>query len=347
MDDFDRFSGFSSLYAAHLKTRLGKRHKAEVIRFEINLGYNLVQLSKMIRENTYLPVEYYHFQVFEPKQREIHALRYPDRVVQRSLCDKVLMPVIEPRLIFDNAACRRGKGLHFSIRRLSGFLREHYSEHGVKGYSLKCDIHKYFQSINHRVLLTQINALPISEKTRKFVGSLIECYESTNGCGLPLGNQSSQWFALFYLDKLDRMIKENLKIKHYVRYMDDFILLHSDKSVLKDARGQIESMLKESLQLTLNEKTQISSLSCGIKYLGFNFYLTKTGKVIRKLHSSTKKRLDRRIQLLRWEYDNDSITTDDILHVLASYKGHMKHGHCNGLENKLDQMMKPAQIKLV
>jgi len=338
MDDFQRLTDFTNLYQAHLLTRLGKHHKADVIRFETNLGYNLAMLSSMLEENTYLPLKYYHFKVFEPKERDIHALRYPDRVVQRCLCDQVLLPIIEPRLIFDNAACRKGKGTHFSINRLSGFLREHYVQHGLNGYVLKCDIRKYFQNIDHGVLKHLLFKLPFSDRMCDFLSGMIDSFEFSPGIGLPLGNQSSQWFALYYLDKVDRLIKEQLRIKHYVRYMDDFLLLHSDKAYLKETRLQIESLLSDQLKLELNEKTQIAPVRCGVRYLGFDFRLGENGKVVRRLLLATKKRVKHSVATLEENLDKGRISQEFAVQVIASYRGHLRHGHCQGLDRYLQQV---------
>ena len=339
MDDFDRICDFSNLYTAHLMTRLGKRHKAEVIRFESDLGHKLTQLSRMLKEDRYLPVKYYHFKVYEPKERNIHALRYPDRVVQRCLCDQVLLPVFEPRLIYDNAACRKGKGVHFSIGRLSRFMREHFASHGAGGYVLKCDIKRYFQSIDHEILKQLLAPLPFSDRTLRLLFGILDSFEDYPGQGLPLGNQSSQWFALYYLDKVDRLIKEKLHIKHYVRYMDDFVLLHPEKSYLRDAEKQIEKLLKEQLGLALNEKTQLSPLDCGVRYLGFSFHLTGTGKIVRKLLPAAKKRILKASALLDARLSIGEISVEDVAPVLSSYMGHMKHGHCQGLERHLSKVL--------
>jgi hypothetical protein len=283
MDDYDRLCDFSNLYAAHLKTRLGKRHKAEVIGFEVNLGFNLTLLSRMLQGDAYLPLHYYDFKVFEPKERDIHALRYPDRVVQRCLCDQVLLPAIEPRLVYDNAACRRNKGMHFSLSRLSKFMREHYRAFGNTGYILKCDVHKYFKSIGHQALLQKLGGLPLSRRMQAFIADMLDSYQDMPGCGLPLGNQSSQWFALYYLDGVDRLVKEQLGIRGYVRYMDDFILLHPEKPFLAEARLRLEEYMRERLCLRLNSKTRLMPFRCGVDYLGFHLRSTDSGRILRRL----------------------------------------------------------------
>ena len=131
---------------------------------------------------------------------------------------------------------------------------------------------------------------------------IIDSYELAEGKGLPLGNQTSQWFALLYLDEADRLIKEKLRIKHYVRYMDDFVLLHHSKDYLHECIACISELFSDILKLELNEKTQVFPVKNGVKYLGWRFYLTETGKVVRKLQNEGKRRTKRRFKRLRGDY---------------------------------------------
>lgn len=150
-----------------------------------------------------------------------------------------------------------------------------------------------------------------------------------------MGNQSSQWFALYYLDRIDRTIKEKYKIKYYTRYMDDLILLHEDKEHLKTCLAEIRAFAAEKLKLEFNEKTQIFPVSEGVDYLGWRFYLTDTGKVIRRLRTSNKRRFKRRLKAFREKYRNGEMDLDAIKRSLASYNGHLKHGHTWKLKTKI------------
>lgn len=150
---FSRLYDFQNLYKAHLKARKGKRSKRVVANFELNLSSNLVKLSQSLRDGTYSISGYYSFLVFEPKRREIHALHYVDRVVQHCLCDEILEPVLDKRLIYDNVACRKDKGTHFALKKVSYFLTDYYRKNKTnEGYFLKCDIRKFFDSIDHDIL---------------------------------------------------------------------------------------------------------------------------------------------------------------------------------------------------
>ena len=334
MYGYEQMCSFKNLYNAHLAARRGKRDKAEVIRFEMNLAENLCNLQKELTEKTYYPRGYKHFMIYEPKARSIYAPDYADRVVQHCLCDNILMPTFERRLIYDNAACRIGKGTHFSMDRLSGFMREFYQKHGTEGYFLKCDVRKYFDSISHTILKQKLSKV-FDGEIFMLLCRIIDSYETSKDAGLPLGNQASQWFALYYLDGVDRLIKERLRIKFYVRYMDDFILIHSDKNYLHNCLGEIRQLCETGLKIELNEKTQIFPVKNGVDYLGWHFYLTETGKVIRKLRTSNKRRLKRRMRKKAQDYHDYLLNFDDIKRSSASTNGHLSHGHTYRLRQKL------------
>ena len=203
MTDFEKIWSFENLYRAHLRARLGKRHEAEVIDFERELSANLVCLSERIRNKTYRISGYYSFKVYDPKERDIHALHYRDRVVQHCICDDVLEPVLDKALIYDNCACRRNKGTHFSMDRLSGFMRDFYKKHGTEGYFLKIDIRKYFNSIDHDILKQILCRKICDTDVLELLYHIIDSYEFAPNKGLPLGHQTSQWFAILHLDRID------------------------------------------------------------------------------------------------------------------------------------------------
>lgn len=181
---------------------------------------------------------------------------------------------------------------------------------------------------------------------------IIDSFNADTGKGLPMGNQSSQWFALYYLDKIERLIKKKYKIKFYTRYMDDSILLHEDKEHLKACLGEIRAYATEKLKLEFNEKTQIFPVSEGMDHLGWRFYLTDTGKVIRRLRISNKRRFKRRLRAFQKRYRAGEMELEAITRSLASYNGHLMHGHTWKLKAKIygnfvltkDHKEKPADM---
>lgn len=332
---YDELFTFENLYQAHLKARKCKRNKADVIDFELNLSENLWDLFDRLKNRTYEVEGYNKFIIYEPKRREIQALSYKDRIVQHTLCDLYLYPLLTSRFIFDNGACQKGKGTDFAMDRLSRFLHDFYKEHGNSGYILKADIHHFFPSIDHETLRFKIHRVVKDRDISDLLDRIIDSYNSDTGKGIPMGNQTSQLFALYYLDGLDRLIKERLHVKYYVRYMDDCILVHHDKEFLKYCLNKMEEMVEDELRLEFNSKTQIFPIKNGVDFLGFHFYMTDTGKVIRKVRNSTKKKYKKRMKKMREDYNAGNIELEDIKKVLPGFNGHLKRGHTYRLKKSV------------
>lgn len=308
---------FENIYAAHKWCRKSKQHKGEVVRFEIDLSKNITELIKELTSRKYKLGKYRKFKLFEPKERLIEALSYKDRVVLMCFVTNVLKPIVSKHVIYDNAACQKNKGTDFGLNRLTKFLkREFINEHGNDFYYLKCDIHKYFPSINHEVLLNKLKRIGLTDDELYMARLFMTNYETS--VGIPLGNLSSQWYALIYLDDLDRVIKEKLQIKGYIRYMDDFILIHKDKNYLRYCLKEIDSFCKERLKVELNAKTQIGKVKNGIDFLGFRLILTETGKVIKKLRGSSKRRIKRHLRNLK-KLEDKGIVDREYVNIRKNY----------------------------
>ena len=323
---FDEMADFTTLMNAHRMSRRGKQGRQEVVRFEMNLSSNLVRLSNALLSGEYRPLPYFHFTVSEPKVRQIYAPRYQDRVVQRALCDTMLRPTLEPRLIYDNAACRVGKGTHFALDRLSRFMDEFHRAHGFAGYVLRADVRSYFASIRHDVLLKKLGRVFSDSRIMPLMELIVGSYKSVPGVGLPLGNQASQWFALYYMDGLDRLVKERLGIRWYTRYMDDLVLLHPSKAHLQECLRIMKRYCRDELGLEFNEKTQIFPISAGIRYLGWRTYLSPTGGVVRRLDTAKKKMMAKRIYRMQKSYAEKNIELRTAMESLNSYRAHLAHG---------------------
>ena len=334
MTEYEKIYQFENLYHAYKMAARSKRGKKEVVEFELNLAQNLWALHDELKSGRYHPSPYSRFMIHDPKTREIQALSFRDRVAQHSLCDHVLKPYFENRLIYDCAACRKDKGTHFAMNRLSGFLHSFYREYGTAGYFLKCDVRKYFSSVDHNTLKYLLRRLP-DPNTKAFLYEIIDSFNADTGKGLPMGNQSSQWLALFYLDRIDRIIKEKYKIKYYTRYMDDLVLLHEDKAYLQTCLAEITEVAARELKLEFNERTQIFPVSQGVDYLGWRFYLTDSGKVIRRLRTSNKRRFKRRLKAFQRKYGSGEMELERIKQSIASYNGHLQHGHTWKLKKKI------------
>lgn len=321
----DEIFTFENLYDAYKDCRKSKQHKGEVIRFEANLSSNISSLMYEIITRKYKLGKYKKFMIYEPKERVIEALPFRDRVVIKCFCDVILKNKIERKLIYDNSACRIGKGTTFAIKRLENFLRSEYrKEKNNKIYFLKCDIRKYFQSIDHEVLLQLLKKINFSDDEMWIIEKLVKEQPNEASIGLPLGNQSSQWFALLYLNVIDRFVKEDLRIKGYIRYMDDMILIHRDKSYLQYSLLKIEEKCRNELKLSLNQKTQIGIVKNGIDFLGYRHILNKNGSITRKLRVSSKHRLKKHLKTLK-KLREKNIVDDEYVYIRKNaFYNHIK-----------------------
>lgn len=294
---------FENLYKSHLKARLSKRNKEEVINFELNTSVNIQKLYFELKYKKYNISGYKTFYIYEPKKRKIDALCYRDRIVEHCLCDFYMTPLLERRLIYDNAASRISKGTDFARKRLKKFYNDYYNKyHNNKGYVLKCDIHHFFDEIDHNILKNIMKSDVKDKNILNLLYKIIDSYNYKEHKGLPIGNQTSQAFAIRYLDEMDRMVKEKFKIKYYVRYMDDFILISHSKFYLKYILENIKLVLHK-YNLKLNDKTKIYNLSESMEFLGFKYKMLENGKIILRLSSKKKKLFLQRIYQRRKMYE--------------------------------------------
>ena len=345
-----------NIYKAHLKCRQSKRKKYSIVKFEFNQLNNIFALYQTMKTFCFDASSYNSFVVYEPKRREIQTLNYGSRIIQRVLCNDFLMPYFSKRVVLDNAVCQKGKGMHFALKRFEYQLKKFALKNKNNGYVLKCDIKKFFPSISHKILIDKM-CTPIKDKNlKKLVFDIIDGYHTNieylqkydilplqsglkTGRGIPIGNQTSQIFGMFYLDELDRFVKEKLKIKIYSRYMDDFVIVCKDKQMLVEVFDKIKQKV-ESLQLTLNSSSQIFPLKNGVTYLGFRYFLNSNGKLVKKVKQQTIRRFKKRIKLLNRAYFDGAIEKDDIKSTLSAYHGHFCHSNSFKIEKKLFSKIK-------
>ena len=316
---------FKELYKGLKKSCCNVRWKDSVTGYEANSLKNTYLLRQSLLDGTYKISGYQRFKVHEPKEREIVTTRLKDRQFQRSLCDNVLYPQITRSFIRDNCACQRGKGVDDALDRLTVHLRRYYFKHGPNGWALKCDIRHYFAETPHDVAKAAIRKRLTDQQAAYYTDAIIDSFGGDKGIGL--GSQVSQITELAVLDDLDHYIKERLRIKHYLRYMDDFILIHEDKSVLRAALAEIEKRLS-ALGLTLNEKTQILPLKNGVLWLKWRFVLTDTGKVIRKICMKSVVRERRKLRKMAKLAVAGRIPVAAITESFITWKAHAQRGNC-------------------
>lgn len=335
MSDFEKLVDFDNLYNSYKVSLKGKRKKKNAIRFNVMALENLCVMKRQLIARTYKIGAYSEFIVPEPKRRVVKSGTFRDKVLQHCLCDHVLLPRLREIFILDNYAGQTGKGTLFGLDRLSENLLSFYEEHGYNGYILKCDITKFFYSIDHGAMKDCVRQY-FDDEGIQWVCDLF--IDSTDGLGLPLGNQCSQVFALMFLNGLDHFITEELGCKYYGRYMDDFYLISDDKEYLKNCMAKIKAYLAE-LCLTLNDKTEIVPIRKGIRFLGFHSYLTEDGKVIRKLTGDNKRQIKKRLRKNAKLVLADKMTREKFDEKYASWKNHASHGNCYKLICDMDKFV--------
>ena len=358
--DIDKIREMYHIIRTNTKNR-GKLHK-----FELFYSSNIISILEALRNKCYKHSKYNVFLVHEPKYRIIMSEIMSDKVVNHLISKYILAPGIIPHLIPQNVATREGKGTKEGIRYLKMYINKLKLNYD-KVYVLKCDIKKYFYSIDHELVLEKckrfIDDPEVFQLVLNVVKSTDEDYVNSaidkvvkkeidrvsklnildkdikieelkriprypKGKGLPIGNMTSQLLAVYFLNDLDHYIKERLHCKYYIRYMDDFVIFDHDKERLKVLRKEIEEKLKE-FKLELNKKTNIYDLNHGFGFLGY-YYFLKGKRLIIKINPQTKRRIKKKMRKLK------KINAPNYEQVKASYMGYLKQAHTKNLLKKMD-----------
>lgn len=314
---FEQIISLENLFLAWKEFRRGKAKKFDVQEFEFSLENNLFQLHEQLVRRTYKHGPYSSFYVSDPKIRHIHKAEVVDRVLQHAVF-RVLCPIFDKAFIFDSYSCRLGKGTHQAVKQLKEFADRSNYYNRRAAHVLKCDIKKFFDSVNLKILTGLIKRKVKDSSALWLIQEIIESFQIADGVGLPIGNITSQLFANIYLNELDRFIKHTLKISCYIRYCDDFVILGAALGDLEIVAGKIKQFLNVELGLSLHsDKIVIRRYFQGIDFLGYVVrpYCTT-------LRTKTKKRAMRRI-----DFENQ-----------ASYFGILKH--CCGFKIKQKMLEK-------
>jgi len=346
---FEQIYAFSNLVGAAKKAQKGKKDRPAVVRFHFKLESEVFQLQDELRSQTYRPGKYRSFKIHDPKERMISAAPYRDRVVHHALCN-VIEPLFERSFIYDSYANRKGKGTHKAIERF-----QHYARRSP--YVLKCDIRKFFPSIDHAVLKQAIRKKIACAKTLWLIDLIIDnsnpqephpVYFPGDDLftphlrkkGLPIGNLTSQFWANVYMDGFDHYMKEKMRLP-YIRYVDDFVVFSKEKQRLHWAKVEIEEYLNYLRLITHPRKTQIHRVRDGVPFLGFRVYpfyrqvlKTKTRRYVRHLRKKIKLK------------DQGVLSPSQLESELNSWLGHIRFGHSQRLEQKIFQAIQEQRVAL-
>lgn len=330
---------FANLYQGYCKARKGKRDRPQVASFSLNLETELFALQQSLIEGTYLPGDYRQFMIRDRKPRVISAAPFRDRVVHHALMN-VLEPLLDRSFIFDTYACRNGKGGHAAVDRYQRFAQKYR-------YVLKLDIRRYFPSIDHQILKSQLQAKIKDKKVLHLLDLIIDgsppvksepCYFPGDGLfslqgrrhGIPIGNLTSQIFANLYLNGFDHWVKEALRVKGYIRYVDDMIFLSNNKAELWAWRDAIDEQLS-SLRLQLHPtKVHVFSTDEKVDVLGY-----KVSRTRRWLRNDNGFRFARKMRAMAEAYGEGRMPFDDITASIHSWIGHAMHGETEGLRRAM------------
>jgi len=308
---------FENLYNAYIEARKGKKYRKEVLEFSYNLEENLIILQNQLYWKMWAPGRYKEFYVYDPKKRLIAAPPFKDRIVHHALV-RVIEPLFEKKFIYDSYACRKYKGTHTVVLRLQSFLKR-AKRNWESVYVLKADISQYFPSINHDCLL-KILSRTIRDKDVLWLCKRIIRYSDYETIGIPVGALTSQLFANIYLDQLDHFVKDDLGVKYFVRYMDDFVILGDDKKKLWGLLEEIKGFLSDRLSLRLNPKTSIFPAYKGIDFAGYRTWATHILPRKRNIKKFRKK-----LKWMQQAYSSGKIKLEYIKPRIMSFLGYMKH----------------------
>jgi RNA-directed DNA polymerase len=336
---FERICSFPNLLAAAHEASRGKRLQDSVGKFRTRLEAEVLALGEELRTRSHVPGPYREKFIAEPKKRMISVAPFRDRVVHHALC-AVVMPLFERRMIFDLYSNRAGKGTHAAIRRAQHYAKRH-------PFVLKCDVRKYFPSIDHAVLKETFRRTIRCEGALWLLDTIVDASNAqepvctvypgddlaqaaVRRVGLPIGNLTSQWFGCVHLDEFDHWVKETLRCPGYMRYVDDFILFADDKAQLAEWRAAIVERLA-GVRLRLNEgKSRVYQCREGLSFLGQRVW-PEQRRILRENVARARRRL-------RWnvrQHLRGEMTQEELLTRWMSWKGHALQADTGGLVERI------------
>lgn len=382
MKDMESVYDANSLLDAFKKSKKGTAWKESVQRYEMNLLRNINQTQKELKDGTYEQKDFYEFKLQERgKTRHIKSMHISGRVVQRSVCDNVLVPELSKYLIYDNGASMEGKGIHFARKRMATHLHKFYRKHkSNEGYVLQIDFSKFFDNIVHDGLIKEMRKKIGDKETMSFIEKLIDTFrvdvsymtdeEYANSINtlydalqhaqidkalltgekymrksVGIGSQISQISGVYYPTRIDNYCKIVRGMKYYGRYMDDIYIIHEDKEFLKGLLNDIKGICDE-LGLFINpKKTQIVKLSHGFTFLKIKYSLTETGKVRQRISKDSVLREKRKLKKLRGLLEEGKVSFADVRSSYASWKGGVEHYDSHTILQDMDKFFDELFIK--
>lgn len=331
---FPKIISTDNLLLAYQKASKGKHWQSTVKQFESNINFNVSKIQDSLINKTFNTSNYTEMTIHEPKTRIIYKLPFnPDRIVQHALMNIVEL-IWDKLFIYNSYACRAKKGIHAGSQKTMQFIREV----GSNSYCLKMDISKFYPSINHDILFNIINHKIKCKDTLWLLHNII--YSFPGYTNVPIGNYTSQWFGNLYLNELDQWLKHFHKIEHYIRYCDDFLILHPNKTFLHELSLQIKEHLFINLNLKLS-KCNLFPIKLGIDFLGYRHFPNYI-----LLRKSTSKRIKKRLKLLPLLLKKNKVSFEHYRSSLASTLGWLKWANTHNFRQStgIDNLWKEISL---
>ncbi|OHA95896.1 MAG: hypothetical protein A3C62_01905 [Candidatus Zambryskibacteria bacterium RIFCSPHIGHO2_02_FULL_39_16] len=319
MNFYIKIISLENLFTAWEEFIKGKRKRKDIAEFSEDLSSNVYSLHLDLLNKTYWHDGYHAFNISDPKPRNIHKATVRDRLLHHAVY-RVLYPYFDKKFIHDSYSCRLNKGTHRAMERFKHFSQKVSRNNTKQCWILKCDIKKFFASIDHNLLRYIVMNYIDDKDTNWLISKIVTSFHSAkSGKGLPLGNLTSQLLVNIYMNEFDQYIKHNLKVKYYIRYADDFVITMIYRSELENLLPELRNFLKERLKLSLHpDKVFIKTLASGIDFLGWVHFPDH-----RVLRTTTKRRM---VKNLSKNYSQETI---------ALYHGLLKHGNTYKLREKI------------
>lgn len=322
---FERIVSAENLFSAWDAFKRGKQNKPDVQRFEWRLEENIFQLRRELLNKTYKHGPYIGFYIRDPKRRHIHKASVRDRLLHHAVFS-IINPVFEETFISTSFSCRIGYGTHRGVIALGRMAKKIHKNGTSSCFVLKCDIQKFFDSVDHRILLSILGKRIKDKDAMWLIQEIVESYSSSHSTlfeakGLPIGNFTSQLFANVYMNEFDQFIKNTLKTKNYVRYTDDFAIVSENSAYLEELLESIAEFLDRKLTLDLHPtKITIRKFIRGVDFLG---YLIFPNHIL--IRTKTKRRILAKLKRRIAEYHSDKINSRIFYQSLQSYLGVLSH----------------------
>lgn len=327
-----------NLFLAWDEFKRGKQKRDDVLGFEKNLEQSIFQLHRDLKNMTYAHGAYADFHIYDPKRRHVHKATVLDRVLHHAVF-KILNRVYEPTFIARSFSCRIDKGSHKGVLAVDGMIKKVSKNNTRPCYVLKCDIKKFFDTIDHTILLNILKRKIKDTETMWLLEKIVSGFVGGYGDlfspkGVPIGNLTSQLFANVYMNEFDQFMKHELKVEHYARYTDDFIVVSGDRKYLEGLIESIGVFLRDKLKLSLHpEKVEILKYEQGVDFLGYVMFAHH--KQIRK---RTWKRIVRKLKEKIVEHKNGLLTKESLDQTVQSYLGALSHADAHQKSQDLKNM---------